>query len=108
MIVQPALTRLTIEFEWLSVGLPRVKVAVIIKQLVAILSQVSQRGNTHGKDAETVIQIYPEVAIAHFLAQVSVRRRDDTGLAFPSLRFTYALVFTIFQYTQQLRLHLKR
>src|SRR5262245_58200103 len=77
------------------------------KQLALVFSEVTQRGYGHREHAQPVIKIGTEPPRLDFLTQISVGGGDHARLAVPALRFSYALIFAVFQHAQQLRLQLK-
>src|SRR5437870_4890481 len=77
------------------------------EQPVFILTQVSQRWHRHCEDAESVIEVRAESRSFHLLTKVAVGCSNDSCLAVPALGFAYALVLSVFQHTQQLRLQLQ-
>ena len=73
-----------------------------------VLPAVSERRNFDREDADPIVEIGAENPIGHFLAQVPVRRRDDSHVDLLGPARAETLELSVLQHAQQLPLDLER
>lgn len=73
----------------------------------AIVAEIAQGRDPQREHAEAVIKVGSEPPFAYLRPQITVRRGDDSCAADTVVGFSDALIFAVFEHSQEFRLQLE-